>query len=272
MHQLSDMSPARRRAEYAVRFLVFYSIICYFLELQLDSGQRSTGMWLWNERLIASFFTLEYLIRWFTSDNRRTYPFKLLSVIDLLAILPFYIGFFVDEKTLGVIRTLRILRLFKLVRYSPALLNIFHGLRKVRGELGVVGYVVVIVVLFSSALMYELEHAAQPDKFEKPADAVWWCFVTLTTVGYGDLAPVTFAGRIVGVATMIIGIGIFGVFVSIVGSAFLADLKNKEHSDEHGTTGGDVPGPHDQNGVGGKPDVHSETGVGVGGNSGQEQK
>ena len=167
------MTPARRRFEYAVRFFVFYSISCYVIEQEIDTDNRSQGFWLWNERFCAAFFTLEYLIRWYNSDNPRRYPLKFLSVIDLIAILPFYIGFFVPQESLGVIRSLRVLRLFKLIRYSPALLLVIHSLQKVKRELLVLFYINLIVVLLSSSLIYHFEKAAQPDKFVKLSDAIW---------------------------------------------------------------------------------------------------
>lgn len=231
-HNLADMPPARRYFEYVVRFFVFYSILSYFLEIELTGSDHSQGFWLWNERFCALFFTAEYITRWIISDNRRHFPFKFLSVIDLIAVLPFYAGFFVPEEYLAVIRTLRILRLLKLVRYSPALLVITDSIKKVKKELYVLGYVIFILVLLSSAMIYQFEREAQPDKFAKPSDAVWWSFVTLATVGYGDLAPVTIGGRIVAVLTMTCGIGIFGVFVSLIGSAFMVKMKEEKNEEE----------------------------------------
>lgn len=228
MHQqLWEMPPTRRYFEYIVRFFVFYSIGMYLVELEVMS-KHGDGFWLWNERFVALFFTLEYITRWVTSDNKRHFPFKLLSVIDLLAVAPFYVGFFVDDHTLDIIRTLRVLRMSKLVRYSPALMHVMDGIKRVRQELYVVGYIVCIVVVFSSVLILQFEKQAQPDKFDKPSDALWWSFVTMATVGYGDLAPVTLGGRIVAIFTMIVGIGIFGVFVSLIGSALIVTWKEQQ--------------------------------------------
>lgn len=232
---IAKMPPLRRYFEYTVRFFVFYSIGMYLVEREFSPNHHG-DLWLMNERAVAVFFTLEYLTRWIISDNRRRFPFKILSIIDLLAVAPFYVGFFVDEHTLEIIRTLRVLRLFKLVRYNPALLNVAEGIRRVKQELFVVGYIVCIVLVFSSVLILQFEKDAQPDKFTKPSDALWWAFVTMATVGYGDLAPVTIGGRIVAIFTMVIGIGIFGVFVSLFGSAMLMVWKEHQvnHPDDHG--------------------------------------
>jgi voltage-gated potassium channel len=107
---------------------------------------------------------------------------------------------------------------------------VVHGFRKVKDELLVVGFVVLIVVLFSSMAIYEFEHDEQPDDFATLADAMWWSFVTLTTVGYGDLYPVTAGGRLVAAFTMVLGIGIFGTFISLIGGSFISTMRDEEAS------------------------------------------
>jgi voltage-gated potassium channel len=220
-HQLNEMSFLRRFLEYLVRIVVFYSVGMYLLELEINDTKHSIGFWLWNERLVAIFFTLEYFFRWYYSDNKYHYPFKILSIIDLVSILPFYIGFFVNSNILGIIRTLRVLRLFKLIRYNPFLLNVLSKIYKIKNDLLIVGYIVIIFIVLSSVMILQFEQSEQPDKFSKPSDALWWSLVTMATVGYGDLSPITIGGRIVATFTMIGGIGIFGVFVSLIGNAFM---------------------------------------------------
>ena len=267
--QLREMPPPRRYFEYLVRFFVFYSIGMYLLEMEVTKSYQSGGFWLWNERFVALFFTLEYIIRWSMSDNKRHFPFKLLSLIDLIAVLPFYIGFFVDGHTLDIIRTLRVIRMFKLVRYSPALMNVIEGIKRVRSELYVVGYIVCIVVVFSSVLILQFEKGAQPDKFDKPSDALWWSFVTMATVGYGDLAPVTLGGRVVAIFTMVVGIGIFGVFVSLIGSALIVTWK--EQQDEQRKLNSSVRSKPSNEGLGQQSEIQEAVEVGNRGSSSQKQ-
>jgi voltage-gated potassium channel len=107
-----------------------------------------------------------------------------------------------------------------------------HGFRRVKEELAIVGFVAVILMMVSSLAIYEFEHDAQPDKFEHVWDAIWWSFVTLSTVGYGDLVPMTVGGRIIGMLTMLVGIGIFGTFISLVGSSFLATMREEDQAAE----------------------------------------
>lgn len=237
-HSLAGMTTTRRRLEYVVRFMVFYSIGSYFLELELTPTRHSQGIWLWNERLCAAFFTAEYFVRWFKSDNPRHFNFKLLSVIDLMAVIPFYIAFLVDDDTVLFLRSLRVLRLFKLVRYSPALFMVAHSLKRVKKQLKAVSYLLLIVMLLSTSLVYHFEHRAQPEKWATPSDGLWFTFATVATVGYGDMAPITLPGRIVTVLTMVTGIGIFSILVSLLGSAFLTELQHEEEK-KHDDTDND---------------------------------
>lgn len=205
--------------------MVFYSIGMYFLELEITDGPRSHGWWFGNECFCAAFFTIEYCTRWYYSDNRRRFPFKFLSIIDLIAVAPFFIGFLVGDQTLSILRSLTILRLFKLIRYSPAFLSLLQSLKRIQKQLRAVAYLLAMLVLLSTSLIYTFEHEAQPEKFTHPSDGFWFVMVTIATVGYGDLAPVTIPGRLVTVMTMILGIGIFGIFVSLLSGAILVELK-----------------------------------------------
>ncbi|HEX3725770.1 MAG TPA: ion transporter [Pirellulales bacterium] len=226
----------RRWFESAMQLLVVYSIACYYLETELTEAgyiAADTTFWLWNERVIAALFTGEYLYRWATAANPLRYPFSILALIDMAAILPFYLSLMVDLRTLRLIRTLRVLRLFKLYRYNAALQNVLSGFRKVKDELAVVGFVVVVVIIFSAVGLYEFEHEVQPEKFRRLSDSVWWAFVTLTTVGYGDMYPITLGGRAIAVLTMVIGIGVVGTFISLIGSSFLSTMREEARHHYH---------------------------------------
>src|SRR2546421_4367292 len=102
----------RRLLELFVQVLIFYSLLMYFLELEFTISERSVGFWLWSERIVATLFTIEYITRWVVSRSW-LYPLRPMALVDLVAILPFYVGFFVDLRSLRLVRTLRVLRLFK---------------------------------------------------------------------------------------------------------------------------------------------------------------
>ena len=200
-----------------------------FEELVVGSEHSKEG-WralLWTERVVAILFTVEYVMRWRYSEDRARYPFSLMALIDLLAIVPFYVGFFVSDHTLHLIRTLRVLRLLKVYRRSQGLQLLARGFYKVRYELRALGFAVFVTIFASHAAIYEAERYAQPDKFGSLPDAFWFTCTTVTTVGYGDLYPVTAVGRVVAVLTFIIGITLVGTFTGVMGSAFASVLREE---------------------------------------------
>lgn len=224
-----DERPFRPAVEALFQIAIFYSLATYFVELEFvpsDNGNGVPAFFIWSERVVATIFSVEYVLRWIRSRRWR-YPLTFAAMIDLLAVLPFYFGFLVDLRALRLVRTLRILRLFKLHRYNTALRNFAFSLRSIRAQLAALGIVVLFFIVLSSSLLFEFERVAQPQAFAKYSDGLWWCITTLTTVGYGDKFPITAAGRVTATFTVVFGLGVFGTFISLIGGAFL---------DSHGGT------------------------------------
>ena len=217
-----------RRWEIASQLLVLYSIVTFYLEAEVAGpGQPCavSGFWLWNERLVVTLFCLEYALRWALSRDRVRYPLTPLALVDLVAIAPAVAGLSMNLRTLRILRILPLLWMFKLYRYNRALQSMLAAFRKVQAELVVTGLAAAMVLVFSAVALHELERQAQPDKFGRLSDALWWSLVTMTTVGYGDCYPVTGLGRLVAGGTMIVGIGILGTFFSLLGSSLLASIR-----------------------------------------------
>lgn len=192
------------------------------------------------EAVSVSIFTLEYLLRvWScTTDpnysrpimGRLSYVLAPLQVIDLLAILPFFIVFFFDLGGLDLrfLRAMRLLaRVGKLSRYSSGVRTLGRVLHAKREELLTVVLVLSILLVLASSLMFFAEKNAQPDKFANIPSAMWWSIITLTTVGYGDVFPVTIPGRIVAGLIAIVGIGLFALPAGILGSGFLEEIQSR---------------------------------------------
>ncbi len=218
------MTRRQNYLELAIQLLIFYSLGTYFIEVEFHDTDRSHGFFLWSERIVAGLFTIEYLVRWIVS-RRLFYPFDVPAVIDLLAILPFYLGFFVDLRALRLIRTLRVLRVFKLHRHNHALSNLIGAFERIRYEFGIIGFALFVIVWCGAISIHELEREAQPEVFGKMSDALWYVLVTITTVGYGDKVPITPGGRLVAGGIMLAGLAIFGTFISLIGSAFLEEIR-----------------------------------------------
>lgn len=213
--------------EVFLQLLIFYSLVNYFLELEFAGTENSREgylFFLWSERIVAGIFTIEYLARWFFSKDRWKYLTSPIGSVDLVSVVPFYVGFFVPVQYLRLIRTLRILRLFKIYRYNDALKSFVSSFALIKKELKIIGVAILVLVFMSATAEYEFERVAQPEMFSKYSDALWWSLITLTTVGYGDMFPVTVGGRVTALVTLALGLGIFGTFLSLIGSAFMSTL------------------------------------------------
>jgi voltage-gated potassium channel len=179
-------------------------------------------------------FGTEYLLRlWaITCSPRYSHPlfgrlrFAItpLALIDLLAIVPALVATRVDLRFLRIARLARVLRVLKLARYSQSIGLISRVLRRKREELLIALGLFSILLVVASALMYFAEHEAQPKAFSSIPAAMWWAVVTMTTLGYGDVYPVTVAGRVLAGITALLGIAAFALPTSILGAGFLAEL------------------------------------------------
>ncbi len=184
-------------------------------------------------------FSVEYLLRvWVcTCDpryrhalrGRLQYMRSPMALVDLLAILPFYLyALGIDMRVVRVFRLFRVFRLAKLVRYSRATRALIQVLRDKKAEIGVTVFIMLALLIVSSTLMYYVENSAQPNQFSSIPAAMWWGIATLTTVGYGDIAPVTALGKLLATLIAILGIGMFALPAGIFGSAFIDMLSEKD--------------------------------------------
>jgi voltage-gated potassium channel len=185
-------------------------------------------------------FTVEYLCRLWTCTEhfstshqsplraRMKFVVSPFGLIDLLAILPFYIGFFLPIADLRSLRIFRLLRLLKLVRYSPALATLWQVLVQERRALLAALVIMVILLVMSSTAIYYVERGIQPDKFGSIPAAMWWAVTTMTTVGYGDVVPITVLGRTIGGLVMILGLAMFALPVGIIASGFAAEIHRRD--------------------------------------------
>lgn len=195
------------------------------------------------ELFVIAVFTCEYIMRILTADlafpsgNRLKsilkYVFSFYGLIDLLAILPFYMPFTnLDLRIVRTLRLLRFLRLFKITRYNNSMELIKSVMSEKRSELGVTCFVIIIVMIIASFLMFYAENKAQPEHFPNVLSCIWWSIVTLTTVGYGDVFPVTGIGRLVGGVIAFLGIGLVALPTGIISAGFLEKL-NQNHKDKN---------------------------------------
>jgi voltage-gated potassium channel len=176
-------------------------------------------------------FTIEYILRIYSfPKNKLKYAFRPLMLVDLIVLLPFYLSFF--SVDLSFLRTLRVLRIFKLFRLSKFTQfdNIMMSILKEKKEELLYVAISLLILLFTlTPLVYFFESKAQPEVFSSMGAALWWSITTFTTVGYGDMYPITTPGRILTTIVSVLGIAFYAVPGSIFTSALLDKIKeNKE--------------------------------------------
>lgn len=234
-------SPGPRVVQTGIMALIILNLAAVALETvstEVDGkwaplGERYALQFHALEWFSVAVFTIEYLLRvWsVTADPRFARPFlgrlrymaTPLALVDLLAILPsfFQVGGFRAARAL---RLMRLFRVFKLGHYSRAMRSLAGVVRRKRAELGITVFLVGVLLVLASTLMYHIENEAQPDKFSSIPATMWWGIITLTTVGYGDIFPVTPAGKVLGGVVAMFGIGLVALPAAILASAFLEEL------------------------------------------------
>lgn len=192
------------------------------------------------EVVSVAIFTVEYLLRLWTADlrlpgvrpaiARLRYVVSGMAIIDLLAILPFYLPMLlpVDLRVLRVLRLVRLLRIFKLGRYSDGLVRVGRVLKKSAPALTSSMSVVVLLMIVASVLEYYVENPAQPGAFTSAFDALWWSVSTVTTVGYGDVYPITPLGRIIGAIIALLGVGLVAIPTGIISAGFVEEVRTEK--------------------------------------------
>ena len=240
LDKASEGDRTSRLIDSFIMALIVLNVVMVILETVQDLAVRYASFFEGFELFSVIIFTSEYLLRLWacTSDERFQgsisgrirYATTPMAIVDLLAILPFYLPMFfaVDLRILRAMRLFRLLRLFKLGRYSAALQTLGNVLSDRRGELYVTMFVLVIMLVIASSLMYFVEHEAQPEAFSSIPSSMWWGMVTLTTVGYGDAYPVTSAGKFLGALIALMGIGMFALPAGILGSGFAEEIQKQK--------------------------------------------
>lgn len=239
----SDGDIISRVFDFFIIFLIIVNVIMVIAETFALPGFISNAMY-YIELISVIIFTLEYIARVWTADclygnispwkSRLKYMFSFMALIDLLAILPFYIPFLIpiDLRVLRTLRVIRLLRLFKVNRYTTALSTIGNVFKKKATQLLSSMLIVFLLMIIASVLMYNVENAAQPDQFSNAFSALWWAIATLTTVGYGDIYPVTVAGKILSSVIAVLGIGLVAVPTGIISAGFMECIDDEEEKDE----------------------------------------
>ncbi|MPR35652.1 ion transporter [Salmonirosea aquatica] len=188
-------------------------------------------------------FTIEYCLRvWASVESpeysdpfwgRIKYMFSAWALIDLLAVLPFYLTLFTpDFALIRMLRILRVVRLFRHTKYSRALKMIQTAVRYTKEELIISYAFLLLAMLIASSIIYYIEHPAQPEAFSSIPAAMWWGVVTMTTLGYGDVYPITALGKFFGSFIAILGVALFSLPTGILASGFIEQINETKRNEK----------------------------------------
>ncbi len=219
--------------------LILLNILAIVLETVQSINTAFGEFFHYFEVFSVAVFTIEYILRVWScledKDNDYSHPvmgrikFALspMAIIDLLAFLPFYLTTFFAID-LRLLRILRMLRLLKLSRYSPALAVIWAVIITQRRALTAAFFIMLFALLFTSSIIFLFEHKVQPEKFSSIPESMWWALATLTTVGYGDVTPVTAGGKLFAGLTMMLAIGLAALPIGVIATGFANEIKKSE--------------------------------------------
>lgn len=214
-----------------IQFLILLSLITFSIETLPDLSENQKHILWVIEVLTVIIFTVEYILRIIVADKKLKFIFSIQGFIDLLAILPFYIRLGIDLRTIRLFRLFRLIRIFKFFRYSRAVKRFKSTFRIVKAELILFSISTLFLLYLSAVGIYYFENQAQPENFGSVFHSLWWAVATLTTVGYGDVFPITMGGKIFTFIILMLGLGIIAVPAGLLSSALTKTLdKEREKS------------------------------------------
>ncbi|MBI3303751.1 MAG: ion transporter [Deltaproteobacteria bacterium] len=232
-------SPAKSAVQALLILSILTSVVAVALETAEEVSSRHASLLRVIELVVVGLLTFEYVLRLWSAPElepdgtkrpwqaRGNYAVSALGIIDLVAILPFYVGLLLPLNP-DWLRVLRLLRLLKLARYVPALGLLGAVIRNESRPLFATLMVLVVLLVLNSGIMFVLEQEAQPKLFASIPHTLWWAIVTMASVGYGDMAPITLWGRVFGGFVIILGVAMFAVPTGILATGFAAEIRKRD--------------------------------------------
>ncbi len=212
-------TPLGRAFDASINFLIIFSAISFAIETLPDLNPGVRRFLHGTEVVVIGIFTLEYLLRLYVSKKKLSFIFSFYGLVDLIAILPYYLFMGLDLRSMRAFRLIRLVRLLGMARYQKAMKRFKTAFSMAREEIVLFLFLTLILLYLSAVGIYYFEREAQPEEFASVFHSLWWAVATLTTVGYGDIYPITAGGKVFTFFMMIIGMGIIAVPAGLVASA-----------------------------------------------------
>jgi voltage-gated potassium channel len=206
---------------HSIHGLIMLSALAIAVETEPGLPPLAHALLYGFELFVLAVFILEFLIRFWAAEHPWRYVFSFWGIIDLLSILPAVLLFTPEWEVFRTLRLIRLVRLLKLFRSSRPLERLMAAFSEVRGELAIFAVVSGLMLYVASVGIYLFEHTAQPEVFTSILTSLWWAVASFTTVGYGDMVPITAGGRIFTAFVLFLGLGIMAVPAAIVTTALL---------------------------------------------------
>lgn len=224
---LSALDGTHPRLGRSIAFTIYGLIILSAVAISLETVQTLPAelrrALRWIEYLVLAIFTVEYALRLVCSPRPLRYAFSFWGLVDVLSIVPALLFLLPDAQSIRSLRLLRLIRLIKLFHANRAMDRLSRAFEKNRAELVIFTFIALVVLYLSAVGIYLFEHEAQPQTFGSIPAALWWALATLTTVGYGDVYPVTLAGRAFTGLVLLVGLGVIAVPAGLITAALLEE-------------------------------------------------
>lgn len=221
---------AGRIVDLFIQFLIVLSLVSFSIETLPDLKENTKHILKLIEIITVIIFTIEYLLRLIVADKKVRYIFSFYGLIDLAAILPFYVAHGIDLRSIRIFRMFRLARAFKMFKYNKALQRFKDVFLSIKEELILFMIATCFLLYISAVGIYYFENSAQPEQFKSIFHSLWWAVITLTTVGYGDVYPITVGGKIFTFVILTIGLGVIAVPTGLIASALTKTLKSDDQN------------------------------------------
>lgn len=214
-----------------IQGLIVISLITFSIETLPNLTKNLRRILSLIELITVAIFSVEYILRVLVADRKLEFIFSLQGLIDFLAILPFYIRLGIDLRSIRIFRLFRLFRVLKLFRYSKSIIRFRKTFVLIKSELILFSIATLFVLYLSAVGIYYFENEAQPENFKSVFHSLWWAVATLTTVGYGDIYPITVGGKIFTFLILMIGLSIVAIPAGLLSSSLTQTLEEEQKNE-----------------------------------------